>query len=229
MSKHIDVKFKQYKEHKMEDFISFTEKEHETIKNKIIEFFEEELKSKDNFINISFYYYKDMNNINVNCNYFEISTELFIIRLYKTKNNTIEFQFVDYLLQLDKMSTFTKNNWYKVFKRVKWIVEIANNNLKLLNTDRKNKIKILYNNTLKEFNSFLSDNKINNHIVRFDDISNSIEIAFEKYILIIYININNKLSYIIRVVNEDSYIHEYDVNTINLLFNFYKEKIKDYL
>lgn len=227
MDKKIDVKFKQYKEHKREDFVSFTEKERETIKNKIIEFFEEELKSKDNFINIDFHYYKNMNN--VNCNYFEISTELFIIRLFKTKNNTLEFQFIDYLVTLDKMSTFSKNNWYKVFKRVKWIVEIASNTLKLLNVDRENKIKVLYNNTLKEFNNFLSDNKIKNHIVRFDDISNSIEIILEKYILVIYININNELSYIVKATNEDNYINKYDVDTTNILFNFYKEKIKDYL
>lgn len=227
MNKKIDVKFKQYKEHKREDFVSFTEKERETIKNKIIEFFEEELKSKDNFINIDFHYYKNMNNIN--CNYFEISTELFIIRLFKTKNNTLEFQFIDYLVTLDKMSTFSKNNWYKVFKRVKWIVEIASNTLKLLNSDRKNKIKVLYNNTLKDFNSFLSDNKINNHIVRFDYKSNAIEIIFENYILVVYININNNLSYIVKVIDENSYVHEYDLNTAYKIFNFYKEKIKDYL
>ena len=82
---------------------------------------------------------------------------------------------------------------------------------------------------MKEFNNFLSDNKIKNHIVRFDDISNSIEIILEKYILVIYININNELYYIVKATNEDNYINKYDVDTTNILFNFYKEKIKDYL
>ncbi len=223
----MEVKFKQYREHEREDYIFFNEKEIELIKKNLRMLFKDELNSKNNFIDIILYGDKDLIDEN-NCNYFEIVTELFVIRVFKTKNNTTEFQFVKNIYTLDKFNVFNKNNWKKVYTRIKWIIETFNNTLKLLNTDKKNKIKLLYNNTLKEFNSFLSDNKIKNHIVKFDNIFNSIEIAFEKYILTIYININ-ELSYIVKVVNESSYINEYDVNTINTLFNFYKERIKDYL
>ena len=223
----MEVKYKQYREHEREDYIFFNEKEIELIKKNLRMLFKDELNSKNNFIDIILYGDKDLIDEN-NCNYFEIVTELFVIRVFKTKNNTTEFQFVKNIYTLDKFNVFNKNNWKKVYTRIKWIIETFNNTLKLLNTDKKNKIKLLYNNTLKEFNSFLSDNKIKNHIVKFDNIFNSIEIAFEKYILTIYININ-ELSYIVKVVNESSYINEYDVNTINTLFNFYKERIKDYL
>lgn len=223
----MEVKFKQYRGHKREDYISFTRKEIELIEKNLRILFKEELNSKDNFIDIILYGDKDLIGGN-NCNYFEIVTELFVIRVFKTKNNTTKFQFIENIYILDKFNVFNKNNWKKVYTRIKWIIETFNNTLKLLNTDKKNKIKLLYNNTLKEFNSFLSENKIKNHIVKFDNIFNSIEIAFEKYILTIYININ-ELSYIVKVVNESSYINEYDVNTINTLFNFYKERIKDYL
>ena len=224
----MEVKFKQYREHKREDYVSFTRKEIELIEKNLRMLFKDELNSKNNFIDIILYGNKDLIDEN-DCNYFEIVTELFIIRVFKTKNNITEFQFIENIYILDKFNVFNKNNWKKVYTRIKWITEIFNNTLKLLNSDRKSKIEILYNNTLKEFNRFLSDNNIENHIVRFDSISNSIEIASENYILVIYININNKLSYIVKVINEDSYLYEYSIITTNTLFNFYKEKIKDYL
>lgn len=224
----MEVKFKQYRGHEREDYVSFTKKEIELINKNLRMLFKEELKSKYNFIDIILYGSKDLIDEN-NCNYFEIATELFVIRVFKTKNNTTEFQFIENIYILDKFNVFNKNNWKKVYTRIKWIIETFNNTLKLLNSDRKNKIEVLYNNTLKEFNNFLSDNKIKNHIVRFDNISNSIEIVFKEYILVIYININNKLSYIVKVINDDSYLHEHGIYITNILFNFYKEKIKDYL
>ena len=155
----MEVKFKQYKGHRREDYVSFTKKEIELIEKNLRMLFKDELNSKNNFIDIILYGDKDLIDEN-NSNYLEIDTELIVIRVVKTKNNTTEFQFIENIYILDKFNVFNKNNWKKVYTRIKWIIETFNNTLKLLNIDRKNKIEVLYNNTLKEFNNFISDNKI---------------------------------------------------------------------
>lgn len=101
--------------------------------------------------------------------------------------------------------------------------------MKLINAKRADKLKLLYNNTLKKFNNFLSDNGLKNYIVVFDNQSNIIEVSFKKYTFIIYLSINNDLLYIIKSFNKDTYISKNDIYNIDKIFNFYKEEIKDYL
>lgn len=74
----MEVKFKQYKENEIKDYSFFTEKEVELIKKNLRVLFKEELSSKKNFIDVILYNNND-------CNYFDVVTELFIIRLFKKK------------------------------------------------------------------------------------------------------------------------------------------------